>query len=91
MSDTTTIREHKEARTRVPPHQWRNVYWLSKPIFLKESLSHPEGMYGPGRFASGKVWPTKEIAEAHALDSIGRLQLTDQRHVTYLGAEEAGR
>lgn len=89
MSESTTICEPSSARTREPPHQWRNVYWLSKPIKLRSSLAHSEGMYGPGRFASGKVWPTKEIAEAHALDSIKRLQLTDQPHVTYLGAEEA--
>lgn len=68
-----------------PPKRWRNVYWLAKPIELAEAPGHAAGVYGPGRFVSRKLWPSRETAEAAALESIARSIYSD--YVTYLGPE----
>ncbi len=76
-----------QARPAPPPKRWRNVYWLAKRIELRESEYHAEGKYGPGRFASRKLWPSREVAEAKGLRSVERHR--DRKHIIYLGPEEA--
>lgn len=75
------------SRTHAPAKRWRNVYWLSRPVRLRESAAHTGGIYGPGRFVSRCIWPSSEIAEAHALKSLARSENRDW--ITYLGPEPA--
>jgi len=83
----TTIAAPKPSQRTAPPKRWRNVYWLAKRIDLAQSPGHAAGSYGPGRFVSRLIWPSREIAEAKGVESVRRAR--DRAHITYLGPEEA--
>lgn len=76
----TTVLE-RAPKTATPRKQrWRNRYWVDVP-FTAGGEHFPEGEH-PGQF----LWPSKEIAEAKALES-----LEDWGdHLRYLGAELEG-
>jgi hypothetical protein len=44
------------------------------------------GEYGPGRFVSRRIWPTREIAEAKGLWSVENA--LNREYITYLGPIE---
>ena len=85
---TTRTTAAPKARDReAPAKRWRNAYWLSRPVRLRESAGHAGGVYGPGRFVSRCIWPSAEVAEAHAMKSLAHSENRDW--ITYLGPEPA--
>lgn len=81
------IDQAPKTRLAPPSKRWRNVYWLAKRISLNGGLAHDAGAYGPGRFVSRRVWPSREIAEAKGMWSVEHAR--EREHITYLGPEEA--
>ena len=80
----TTIEEQTTTRT-LPPRRWRNRYWFSCEILLPETPAHPGGPHGPGILIPRIAWPSKDVAESKALESIKLSRY--RKHVIYLGAE----
>jgi hypothetical protein len=77
-----TVEEcHRDASTHAPRIRWRNVYWLKREVLLTS------GPAGPGRFASRFCWPSRDVAETKALESIQNLVPAAREQVTYLGAD----
>jgi len=87
MLSGVSVKTAPEPKTTVPrpPKRWRNVYWLGKQIELADAPGHAAGVYGPGRFVSKRLWPSRETAEAAAHESIERS--IDGQYITYLGPE----
>lgn len=82
-----TLTKPRQRLNHEHPAAWRNVYWLAVPIHLRESPSHPAGVYGPGLFKSSRQHPTREHAECRAHSSLRALSAAEAPYVLYLGAE----
>jgi hypothetical protein len=77
--------EEKTTQRNSPPRRWRNRYWFARQILLPDTSAHPGGPHGPGILVSRRIWPSKDVAESKALESL-KLSLY-RKYVTYLGAE----
>jgi hypothetical protein len=82
MKETQT---KKRVKTEPPSNRWRNRYWFSREIVLPDCQSHPGGPFGPGVLTSRLIWPSYELAEQKALESVKRNSMG--AYVVYLGAE----
>lgn len=89
MSTQTVYPAIRPHRAKPPSNRWRNVYWLARPVPLKDGPAHPGGSYGPGRFVSQHVWPSKEVAEERGLRSIALFDARHRPYIIYVGAEQA--
>ena len=68
--------------SRLASEKWRNVYWLDRLVQM------PLGPAGPGRFVARYAWPSRDIAETKALESLNGPRNPDPGRIRYLGAEK---
>ena len=80
MSSTILERDTRRRTAKAPPHRWRNRYWLDEGY-----VSTGGAVYVRGFNWSTKTWPSKEIAEQKALESI-RQKTPRECGVRYIGA-----
>jgi hypothetical protein len=77
------LTENKRTARARPAPRWRNVYWLRQAVLLQS------GPAGPGRLASRYTWPSRDVAETKARETLSKLSAANRPHVLYIGAEPA--
>lgn len=75
--------EVKKEKLKQPSKQWRNKWWFKKGTIFSDTVISNNIIHW-----SSYIWPSKEIAEEKALESLEKLYSDNEQNYQYYIADK---